>query len=360
MKVPAIIRFVCIVTWLALSGCSDNEPRQKSGLVGIALQSHQNSPPGLEGYLQSVDYVTSNGINLFGMAPEWAELEPSPGTYALQEFVVNPLTLLDPDKTKFKSYILVLKTIDTNRKTVPADLMSASFDDPAVINRFQSLIDNLASAASIDRVSHILIGNEVDGYLAANPTSLSSFSSFYQQAVNRIHQKMPWVRVGTIITFNSLTTNAEIFNTLTPHSDFVCYTYYPTDNTNPNWQMRAPADVYSDVAFMAGQAQGKPFAFTEIGYPSSPDNHSSESLQVQFVENMFDALRSYKERGELEFIYYHGLYDYPPDFCTPYAAAQGIDPTYLCGFMNSLGLNQYATSEPKQAWPAFVAKLKNW
>lgn len=360
MKMPAILPTISILAWIVLCGCSENEPRHSRGLVGIALQTHQNSPAGLEGYLQSVDYVTSNGINLFGMAPEWTELEPAPGTYALQEFVVNPLTLLDPDNTKFKSYILVLKTIDTNRKTIPADVMSTSFDDPVVINRFLSLIDNLASATSIERISHVLIGNEVDGYLSTNPATVNAFASFYQQAVNHIHQKMPWVKVGTIITFNSLTTCPEIFNTLTPYSDFIGYTYYPTENSNPNWQMRAPADVYSDIAFMADRAQGKPFAFTEIGYPSSPDNNSSESRQKQFIENMFEALRPYKERGELEFVYYHGLYDYAPDFCEPYAAAQGIDATYLCGFMNSLGLNQYITSEPKQAWPAFVNKLKNW
>lgn len=360
MRPTGILPFIAVNILLVLGGCSENEPHHTRGLVGLALQSHQNSPPGLEGYLQSVDYVTSKGINLFGMAPEWTEVEPSPGTYALQEFVVNPLTLLDPGKTKFESYILVLKTIDTNRKTIPADLMSTSFDDPAVVTRFLSLIDNLASAEAVNRISHILIGNEVDGYLSTNPAALNAFASFYQQAVTHIHQKMPWIKVGTIITFNSLTTSPEIFNTLTPHSDLVCYTYYPTDNTNPNWQMRAPADVYTDITFMADQAESKPFAFTEIGYPSSPDNNSSESLQSQFVENMFDALRPYKERGDLELVYYHGLYDYPPDFCEPYAEAQGIDPTYLCGFMNSLGLSQYTTSEPKQAWHAFVNKLKDW
>jgi hypothetical protein len=353
-------RLLSVTLLIIFSMCSEEQPDYTKGLVGLSLQSHQNSSPGLEGYLESVEYVTSTGVNLFGMSSEWVELEPSIGTYAFQEFVINPLTLLDPDKTKFKSYILVLKMIDTNRKPMPLDLMSKSFDDPLVINRFLSLLDNLSSVESIKRISHILIGNEVDGYLTSNPTSLNAFSSFYQESVNRIHQKMPWVKVGTIITFNSLSTNPIVFNTLSTHSDFICYTYYPTDNSDSNWQMRKPTDVLSDIAVMADKAGNKSFAFTEIGYPSSPSNNSSESLQKQFIENLFEVLRPYKENRKLEFIYYHGLYDYPPNFCEPYAQAQGVDATYLCGFMNSLGLNHYDTSEPKQSWNSFVDKLKDW
>jgi len=355
-----ILGLLLIMSFLGVSACSENEPDGATGLVGLSLQSHQNSSPDLEGNLESVEYVTSKGVNLFGMAPEWNELEPAADTYSFQDFVINPLTLLDPDETKFRSYILVIKMIDTNRKTVPADLTSTSFGDAAMINRFLNLIDNLAAIEPIDRVSHILIGNEVDGYLGPNTSELNAFSMFYQQAVNRIHLKMPSVKVGTIITFNSLTTIPAVFNTLTPFSDFICYTYYPTDDSNPNWQMRAPTDVVNDISFMAEKAGNKPFAFTEIGYPSSPENNSSEVLQKQFVENMFDALRPFKEKRKLEFIYYHGLYDYPPDFCEPYAESQGVEPTYLCGFMNTLGLNYYATSQPKQAWTAFIDKLKDW
>ena len=353
-------RLLSVTLLIIFSMCSEERPDYTKGLVGLSLQLHQNSSQGLEGYLESVEYVTSKGVNIFGMSPEWIELEPSIGTYSLQEFVINPLTLLDPKKTKFKSYILVVKTIDTNRKTIPSDLMSKSFDDPVVINRFINLLDELALIESTERISHILIGNEVDGYLTSNPASLNGFSSFYEQSVNHIHQKLPWVKVGTIITFNSLSTNPIVFNTLKPYSDFICYTYYPTDASNPNWQMRAPTEVTSDMRFMANKAGDKPFAFTEIGYPSSTSNNSSESLQKKFIENMFESLRPYKENRKLEFIYYHGLYDYPPDFCEPYAQAQGVDLTYLCGFMNSLGLNHYDTSEPKQSWHSFVEKLKDW
>jgi hypothetical protein len=346
------------------AACSSNKTavstNKNNGLVGLSLLLQQNSPQGLQGILASVNEVTSKGVNIFGMSPEWPDLEPSPNVFSFQDQIINPLTLTDADKTKFKSYILVLKMIDSRRKTVPADLSSLSFDNPLMLNRFKSLIDNLSTLASVSRISHILIGNEVDGYLSSHPAELNAFSTFYQEAISEIHIKMPLVKVGTILTFSSALNNPVIFNTLAPASDFICYTYYPTNDAAPNWQMRNPSEAVADINLMAQKAGNKPFAFTEIGYPSSPENNSSEILQKQFVENMFDALRTYKENGKLEFIFYHGLYDYPTGFCSQYAQSQNVDSSYLCGFMNNLGLKNYATGAPKQSWDMFVNKLSTW
>ena len=67
--------------------------------------------------------------------------------------------------------------------------------------------------------------------------------------------------------------------------------------------MRSPADAANDISFMAQKVGFKSFAFTEIGYPSSTENNSSEQLQKQFVETMFESLHAYKEKGKLEFVY---------------------------------------------------------
>lgn len=37
------------------------------------------------------------------MSLQWIELEPTTSGYAFQNFISNPLTLLDPEKTKFNS-----------------------------------------------------------------------------------------------------------------------------------------------------------------------------------------------------------------------------------------------------------------
>lgn len=346
------------------SGCSNNKSEvinnKKQGLIGLSLLLKQNSQQGLPGVLESLNEVTSLGINLFGMSPEWTDLESSPNTFSFQDQIVNPLTLTDPDKTKFKSYILVLKMIDSNRKILPEDIASLSFDNLLTTNRFKSLIDNLSTLPSLKRVSHILIGNEVDGYLSSNPAELNAFLTFYQEAINEIHSKIPFVKVGTILTFSSVVNNPTIFNALAPPSDFICYTYYPTNEASPNWQMLPPSNTIADINLMAQKSGNKPFAITEIGYPSSVENNSSEILQEQFVVNMFNALSTYKDNGKLDFIFYHGLYDYPTGFCNQYAQSQNIDPTYLCGFMNNLGLKSYETGVPKASYQTFIDKLATW
>jgi hypothetical protein len=266
MKLFQIALSICLS--FTSSSCKTNKtevPNNKThGLVGLSLLLKQNSPQGLQGFLESINDVTSKGVNLFGMSPEWPDLGPMPNTFSFQDQIINPLTFTDPDKTKFKSYILVLKMIDSKRKTMPIDLSSLPFDNPSTINRFKNLIDNLSLLSSIKRVSHILIGNEVDGYLSSNPLELTAFSTFYQQSINEIHLKIPFVKVGTILTFSSVINSPAIFNALAPASDFICYTYYPTNNASANWQMRPPSDVFADINLMAQKAGNKAFAFTEL------------------------------------------------------------------------------------------------
>lgn len=192
-KIILFFLVVCSSSVFILLSCTEKDDHtnqaKTQGLVGLSLLLNQNSAPGLPGYLDGINYAHSIGINLFGMSAEWTNLETSPYNFSLQDNILNPLTLLDPDNTKLKSYILVLKMIDTNRKIVPADIASRSFDDTVLIKRFLALIDAIAALSPIQKISRILIGNEVDAYLGSNPSELNSFKNFYQQAVDHIHQK---------------------------------------------------------------------------------------------------------------------------------------------------------------------------
>jgi hypothetical protein len=333
---------------------------QPNLLIGLSLQQYKNSSIGLDGYIEGLDYAVQNGVNIFGMSPKWNVLEPKPNTYSLQDNLTNPLTLLDPNKTKLNSYILVLKMIDTNSKLVPDDLANLYFDNPEMINRFSLLLDKIFSEVPfIERVSHVLIGNEIDGYLSTHPDQIQPFKAFYLAAVLKIHALNPKIKVGTIITFNAARNNPTLFDTFKSVGDFICYTYYPTnEQDNIPWQMRPPNQVQNDIDWMVQNAGVKPIAFTEIGYTSAEDNSSSETQQAEFIQVMFGSLKPYIENKEIEFLYYHGMYDYPQGFCNQYAQQQGVDSTYLCSFMNNIGLHRWETGQPKPAWNTFVSDIK--
>ncbi|MEQ8360079.1 hypothetical protein [Ekhidna sp.] len=354
-----------LLTLLLFSCCNDSvSPSEQSPpklLVGLSLQQYKNSSFGIDGYIDGLDHAVQNGINMFGMSPEWNVLEPSPNTYSLQDNLTNPLTLLDQNKTKLDSYIIVLKMIDTNIKLVPDDLANLDFDDPEMINRFSLLLDKIfTEVPSIERVTHVLIGNEIDGYLSTNPDQIQQFKTFYLAAIQQIHALNPRVKVGTIITFNAAKNNPILFDTFKTEGDFICYTYYPTDEQNSTpWQMRPPSDIKDDMDWMVQNTGGKPIAFTEIGYTSSTDNSSSEQQQSDFVQKMFSSMKPYINSKNIEFVYYHGMYDYPQGFCNQYAQQQGVDPIHICNFMNHLGLNNWETGLPKLAWFTFIDELRS-
>jgi hypothetical protein len=351
--------FVCLP--MLCSNCSKKTVQVNADalLTGLALHTHRTSPPDIAGFQQSIDTGAAFGVNMMAWFDQWVSLEPSPNNYAFTQSPINPLKFLDPTDTKIKSFVYSIKMIETNLKTTPADLQSVSFGDPQMINRFAKLIDTFAKAdPAIRKITHILIGNEVDGYLSSHPSEKRGFISFYQAAVNYIHLKLPKVKVGTIITFNGAKSDPSLFNALQTFGDFTCYTYYAEDPAKSPFTMKVPADVLADINWMANNTGGKPFAFTEIGYTSATGNNSSENLQAAFVSAMFDTFKAYKCSPKIEFINYQGMYDYPAGACGSYGQGQGLTDTIsICGFMNNLGLKSWNTGQPKPAWNIFKSRL---
>ena len=315
------------------------------------------------------DLLTENGMNVFPLVQDWKDLEPSPGKFSLQDPFINPLTLIVPKYPQLKGVVFVLKMIDTNIRVMPADLMKKSFDDPVVLQRFDSLIDTIAAEPSSKQITHILLGNEIDGYLGQHSKEFAAFITFYKRAVNRIHQKIPGVKVGTIIGAAAASLEYPTpFDEINKFSDFIDYTYYPvqglTGGNNANeWQMAPPESVAPHLTRLAKRAGDKPFAFTEIGYASSPQSNSSEDQQSAFVQEMFRVLDPYRKKGKIEFIIYSFLYDSPTGMCRPYGQSQGLPPEQidpLCLFMESLGLRSWETGAPRKAWSVFVDGVKKW
>ena len=352
-----------------ISNQSDTNPQSKI-LISPGGGVHKNSAPGLKGFTDTWDLLTENGVNMFPFTQDWKDLEPSPGQFNLHDLFINPLTLVVPRYPQIKGVIFVLKMIDTNLRVMPMDLMKKPFDDPLVLQRFDALIDAIAAEPSSKRITHILLGNEIDGYLGQHREESAAFISFYRHNVERIHQKMPGVKVGTIITASGAGPDypTPLFDEINKYSDFVDYTYYPVQgltggNNAASWQMEPVAKVASYLTRLAERADNKSFAFTEIGYAASPQSSSSEDQQAAFVREMFRVLDPYQKKGKIEFIAYSVLHDAQTGICRTYGLSQGLPPEQigpLCSFMESLGLRSWETNEQRQSWDMFVKSVKEW
>ncbi len=293
--------------------------------------------------------MTQNGANFFLAADTWSQIETSPGQYDLQDTINNPITQLVLPY-QFNGVGLVIKMVDSNVLTMPADLQNDSLNDPVVLQRFLAMLQAIAQDPNSKHIKYILLGNEVDLYLSAHPSQLSGFTALLKASINQIHQEMPGVQVGTIVT-STVLNDPQLFQTIEQYSDFVDYTYYPFSNS----QMEPMSQVSTDLNRMAVSAGDKPFSFTEIGYSSSPVVGSSLSEQADFVNTVFDTLDQYSNR--VDFISWSSLADPSPGSCQAYASQQGFGSTAdFCAFFDNLGLLTDG-DQAKPAWYAFVRDI---
>jgi hypothetical protein len=251
--------------------------------------------------------------------------------------------------------------LNGSSRFAPPDLDDLPFDDPIVLERFDALIDALAAEPLSGKLGYILVGNEVDSMLT-NPADALAFVTFYKRAVDRIHLKLPKVKVSTIVSAGgAMLRTTQLFAALSALSDFVTYTYYPiTGSATGTWVMRPTSEVKADLDWLAALACDKPFAFTEIGYSASVEIGSSESQQADFVREVFADLDTYRRQGRLAFLHYQSLYDLPPDACDAYTIQDSAVADSICIFLRSLGLRSYDTDVPRQSWDAFVDAIDQW
>ncbi len=350
----------------ALCGTTTGAPSpppttQSPTLIGTLATTNKNTVPGPVGFYSLMDLVTGAGVNFFLSGHDWADLEPSPGTFDFGGSLVQPLTDMLARYPQFAGFGFVINVLNGSSRLTPADLDDLPFDDPAVLERFDALIDALAAEPLSAKLGYILVGNEVDSMLA-DPADAAAFVTFYQRAVNRIHLKLPKVKVSTIVSAGgAMGRTPKLFADLSALSDFVTYTYYPTAGTaTGTWVMRPTSEVKSDLDWLAALACDKPFAFTEIGYSSSIDLDSSESQQADFVREVFADLDTYRQQGRLAFLHYEALYDLPPNTCDAYTIQDSAVADSICTFLRSLGLRSYDTDVPRQAWDAFVEAIGQW
>ena len=295
---------------------------------------------------QFENILTQNGSNFFLTSVNWGNFETSPGQYDLNGQINNWISQVLP-QYPFQGAGLIVKMIDSTVLTEPAYLQNNSLSDPAVQQSFLAMLNAIAQEPGAKNINYIMLGNEVDEYLYLHPTEVNAFTTLMKEGVDLLHKELPGVQVGTIVTSGALT-DPQLFKTITQYSDFIDYTYYPFDGT----QMLPVSQVPAELKLLASAAGSKPFAFTEIGYSSSPIIGSSQQDQADFVQTVFDTLEQY--RSQLAFLSWSSLADPTSSDCSGYTSQQNMTAsTDFCAFLDNLGLLT-DTGQPKEAWSAFA------
>lgn len=299
------------------------------------------------------------GVDAVVLAFMWSELEPSPGIYdttLLEKFLaITDLFTMTP--------YLVIRTIDTVKLNLPADLLDSSgnlanerhFDDPVIAARFEALLDKVVPLMAAHRGFFISVGNEIDGWLGSHPQEVTPFIHFMTAARTHIQTLAPGMGVGATIMFNGVRDRLPLVAGVIAASDAAAFTYYPLNN---DFTVRDPSVLFDDFDAMIAAAGDKPVLLQEIGYPSgylpTPSNGSSGEKQRQFVENLFKALST---RPQIRFFSYFLLGDLSNAECDNLTVYYGLSVPAFREYLCSLGLYT-GSGDAKPGFAAFIDGLK--
>jgi hypothetical protein len=259
-----------------LLALAPERPRGPAALLGLAV--NLENPSEKEGR-QALDEVRRTGVSLFTLTLSWASAEPSPGRYHLAEITRSARVLRQSGATLH----LDLPLVSGRAKDVPPDLGGVAFDDPKLSVRLGKLLDAL-DPVLLD-VSSLSLGYEADAYFADKPEELKAFRSLFEGAVVYLRGKAPQLAVGVTTDAPTESVAPLVAAALHSRSPVLFYIYSPFDRTAP-FRHRPPESLESDWKQLLARAAGRPIAFPEVSYSSSPENGSSPEAQADFVRRL--------------------------------------------------------------------------
>jgi hypothetical protein len=253
-------------------------------LIGLSANPAASEPYTPETVRARFDQSIGAGVTFIYFAPKWSELEPSPGQYNFSE--------LDAHLARARSasipLCLNLRVIDTNQRSMPADLQALDFTDPNVIERLTVLITAIAPRLE-DDVWWVMIGNEVSSYFESRQSEIDAYRVLFYFAAYRFKELIPGIQTSVNITYDGLTHAQGFLKPLLDSCDFLSLNYYPL---KPDFTYRNPSVVGVEIGRMVAAAKGKKALLQEVGYSSSELNGSSQIKQSNFVRNVLAALKA--------------------------------------------------------------------
>jgi alpha-glucosidase len=266
------------------------------------------------------------GADATSLTLSWSLIETAPGQFDGAQAAALSILKRAYVRDGF-ALNLTISPITQTWLALPADLAAGvqagtrSFSDPAVIARFNALLDFVHGALDGVPLVSLQIGHEADLYLTqrSDPQFWAGFAQFY--AATQAHAKSLWgssLKVGITSTYDGILTEpaASLMSALNGMTDLVSVTYLPH---NADFTAIDTARVPFDVYALIGRTFPKPVSFHSVGYPSAPRTKSSLTQQAQFVQAFFDAWDRFPDL--IPYAGFARLYDFAPARAATDAAA---------------------------------------
>ena len=338
-----------MLTFLACAVLLSNPllPQDQTCLIG--LSPNVSVGGGVAELTENIAAERGMGLNLMPVSVKWSDLEPKPGQFNFQQ--------LDADLQNQISLgfipVLTVQTINTNQRTVPVDLMSEAWDSHQMLMRedafLTALIPHLPS-----KVTTIILGNEVDGYLDSHQTEVAGFGKFLFTGRDVIHALRPNTAVGVVTMFSGLSQHSKLVAEVQQDMDLVAMTYYPLA---PDFSVFSVSQVHDHFRSMLNLAGKRKLYLQEVGYPASPALGSSDSQQANFVDTIFNELE--KDKAVIYGACYFLMVDFNDKFVDGLLAYYKLPSTRFRAMLSTLGLkNQEGT--PRPSWYRFKERAQKF
>lgn len=307
-------------------------------------------------YDAAIDKVMALGVHEVPLFFNWNTIETSPNTFDATLFDIA--NIYYPKKNL--KLILTITPIHTNVNVTPSDLQDKPLNDPEVIKRFEQLLEFVFAKLPDVELSSLVIGSEMDVYFGEDRNVWQQYLKFFTEVSSYLHSRKPELDVVAETTFTGLINpkNREVLQALYPEGSYVGVSYYPL---NSDFSVRDPAVVSDDFKKLHNLFPNHIFLVYQIGYPSSPENGSSELKQSRFIREVFKAWDQHAETMPL--IIFSWLHDVPPETLRSFEDFYGLSDNGFLAFLASLGLRTYETpSQDKMAFEVLreEAKLRGW
>ncbi len=350
LVVISTIAGCALAAWMSLPGRADSAVTQygtPSRVLALSPTPKGGPPLTTKKIAEGVSVAAKAGVTGDQLFNLWNALEPSPG----QINVSNPAGGISYlGGTLGWTLELTIGILNTSVNVVPSDLQGVAFDDPRMIARFHALLDQIFPILN-SHVEYLSIGNEVDVYLAAHPDQWPQYTTFYADAVAYVHAHAPGVKVGVATTWSGTSgASKTAVAALNASSDVWIITYYPLGG---DFIVDSPSAPLSDFPAMVNLADGKAVVLQEVGYPTSHKLKSSDTMQAEFVRNVFTAWQAQGDR--IPFLSYVMEHDLNRKYCDEQSAYYGVsDPDgHFSDYFCTLGLLT-VEGEQKPGWKIFV------